>query len=85
MPESLLLLIFGVLVVVAVALFRRFAIPVTGLGALLVTVIACIVMAGIEIYVAGAATVYGFIFSALVIYAVSNLIFQLVTKLKGSE
>lgn len=81
MPESLWLLIFGVLVVIAVALFRRFAVPVVGLGALFVTIIACLIFAGIEIYVVGAASVFGFVFAALIIYAVSNLIFQLIVKM----
>ncbi len=79
MPNEIWILIFSVLVVLAVAAFRRYK-PVIGLGALLVTILACVIFAAIDVWIVGG-SVFSFVATALIIYAVSNLIFQLVSKL----
>jgi len=78
MAESLWLLIFSVLVVIAVSLFRRYVMSTTGYGSLLITVIACVIAAAADTFIVGG-KLFGFIAAALIIYAVSNLIFQALT------
>ena len=82
MPENVWLLLFSILVVVTVYLFREYVQAVVDLRALLVTILTCVIFAAIHVFIVGASA-WGFIPALFFIYAGSNLIFQIVKQVSG--
>jgi len=79
MPESLILIICSGAVVGGIALIKKYAVPIENLGALTVTIILCGIAAGIETLITTHSSI-GLAGAFLAIYAISNLIFQLITR-----